>query len=1081
MRINKKIAYTVLTASALSFMPQAVKATVYDMGGTGSYGSITYSATGNNTCEKESVNMDCQGWSWIWYEYIGGDEFDGQDIQYTPQISSQSVHTDGDKVIITGDCAHEGSGFYHLGRNAYGDAADTFWTIWDSGTTIQTKWGNYGYRTTSGKYGHRETYSIAYLAGSDGLWYGWAGSKDADGKFNFERNDEFWGNYGLKTTLNNDNLEHFIQAKDSSGQWRDVYAAREYRTTEEVLAEYRRLTLEDEGTARDMPLTNWGFCSANVIDKVQQTYEGSAGISVNDESSDTFLNSSGGLKGNIATAETGDAVTTYTVSTSKIRVKAFAKTWATGEAEFDDTNFTVSLTQNGGMPPLNSKAYPSNKATSDWSGTDSYTTITLIPGIEYTLCSVNNYSTNYDSKATPTFYGAGYADACVIVKYDVECSDFTKADGTKHMVGEHEDYGRMKISTGKGELSVGDGGSSDKDDESYWVTKDDDITLRYYGCMGVQAAHDGGSGGEVVYNIDNNISPLYQNTNNYVALNSHVNQSIGGYELNIVGTKWAANGTNTLADRIHTNYQFGGDSSLAAKTSAQKTATGNQYLKTMSWPKKDGSTKTVSITVKNPYNYYLNPDTTTPDGSELTLGSSISYQVKIDTKGRKNAQTKSNTATEIKANTTQTHAWLFTISEGVSYGDLQSTLSSIATGADGDYFYQSGSTDLPIDKLSNALGGGYTEYASKHGNDMPLGEEIQLDADVDKDSIKVGTKVCAMAAVWPADSHNTNPDDFINYKTWDINSNDQSEALKGDVAGDAPYWRFSVGCRTIGKYPSVSVEGASLVTNGNISTKTTNYKGGAFGGWAEYDIVSTSAKFMGSGASMAYEPAYTQPQPNDKGDVNSSGFRSGERFPQTLGNTTEDKGTNEASEQLALAKKFAENIEGYCYSAPGVPSGKCNFASSVPDDGRGIYIYNGSMPIGSNIENKSKDAVMVIIGDNITIDRSVTRIDAIIIAKNSLDTCNGVNRNNADGNQDLLTYCNTELVINGAVYSAKKPDLKRTYGGGNIEGDTLDASTLLQRAEIFNYDPRIVKISYEINESLDATNASYVKELAPRL
>ncbi len=1068
---RKKIVYGLVIASVCSIIPEIARATVYDMGGTGSYGKVSYSATGSDTCTEGSVNMDCQGWSWIWYEYVGGDEFEGREIQYTPEIHSQSVYTDGNRVMIRGDCAKnvEGAGFYHLGRNAYGDAINTFWTQ-DSSYRALTQWGDFRYVTSKGKWGHRETYSIAYLAGDTGLWNGWAGSKDKNGKFNYERNDEFYANYGVDSKLSNSDLYHVIQAKDSKGNWRDVYKAKEYRTTSEVLAEYRRLTEEDSGTARDMPLGNWGFCSANDVIKIEQTYSGSAGISVNDESTDQFLDTSGNLSGNIATAESGDAIQTYRVSTPRVRVKAFAKTWATGDAEFYNTNFTVYSNKNG--VELDHKSYPNNNATAAWSGTNSYQTVDLIPGVTYTLCAVNKYSTNYNSRETPNFSGEGTAEACVNVIYDVDCADFLKADGTKHTVGEHENYGRMKIS-GKGDLSVGDGASGDTAD--YWVTKDDAITLSYYGCMGVQAHNDGNGGGEVTYSVDSNIGGLYSNTKNYVDSSSYSNQNISGYELGITGSNFAANKTNQLSDRSAAAYQFNGG---ATGTTAQKTQTGYKYEKTFSWPKKDGSTKSVSITVKNPYNYYLDPDISGFSSGKLTLGSTISANVSVAKNGRANEKlggSGGSSDVDYKTNTTIARAWLVSLPSSVTQDSLNKALQSDGTTKlDGDYFYTGGSDAEPINRLSSMAN-------SIESKDLNIDSSTTLERTI-SDSEEVGSKLCIMSAVWPADSHNILP----NGEDYTIkNSDDQSNALMGDNAGNNAYWRFEVNCQTVGKYPNISVEGASLVASGVVSTATIKYNGGIFGSWAEYDLIANGAKNIGSGASLAYANAYTKNSPNDAGDFTVDGGRnSSNYYPQSVGNKDGSNSSSDASEIYKLSSKFADSLISYCGDSESTSTGECTFANSVPDDGSGIYVYNGGFPIANNIVNNSKNAIMVIVGDDVAINKDVDRVDAIIIARNSFDTCAGHDRNEADGNQDLHENCNNQLVINGAVKTAGDDNLKldRTFGGGSMTGeDKLNPSTLMQRAEIFNYDPRIVKVSQDIWEKTDATNVQYVRELAPRL
>ena len=988
------------------------------MRGSGSSDSSSSSGSTSSSVdcsdEANSYLLYCSGWSWVKYSFVDGAP-EGTVVYFEP-YTKEAVSYDDSGIYISGNCAKKGGGFWHLGRN-YKASRYGLFDIYSSSPT-------YSYTSSATKMGHRETYNYDYLKN---LWAG--------------------GGALLREKQYDDkDLDHKLYANGKL-----IYQATEYGEWDEVVAEYQKA-----GGVGSIPGDMYAFCAYGGEDP--QTYTAEVELEIYDSETISVKHDERKDEGFVP----------HKVSSSNIKYNGKGVVWPQdSNSSQQKTSYSVTITPSG-------KSVSDLSAGGYWNGPADDSEINLVPGIVYNLCATNHYASSYDGD----FGGWQDISACTQIVYDVDCADFSKADGTKHTVGEHENYGRMKIS-GKGDLSVGDGASGDTAD--YWVTKDDKITLRYYGCMGVQAAYDGGSGGEVVYEIDNNISPLYLNTNNYVASNSHAGQSIGGYELNIVGTKWTADGTNTLADRIHTNYQFGGDSSVTAKTSAQKTATGNQYLKTMSWSKKDGTTKKVSITVKNPYNYYLNPSISNIDSGKLTLGSTISANVSVTKNGRANEKlgvSGGSSDVDYKTNTTIARAWLVSLPSSVTQGSLNDALSTGTTKLDGDYFYTGDSSSLPIDRLSSV------EPKKLAESDINIGsDDTVLEATI-SDSEEVGSKLCVMSAVWPADSHNILP----NGEDYTIkNSDDQSNALMGDNAGTNPYWRFEMNCQTVGKYPNISVESASLVASGEVSTATIKYNGGIFGSWSEYDLIANGAKNIGSGASLAYANAYTKNYPNDAGDFNVDGGRgSSNYYPQSVGNKDGSNSSSDASEIYKLSSKFADSLISYCGDSESTSTGECTFANSVPDDGNGIYVYNGGFPIANNIINNSKNAIMVIVGDNVAINKDVTRVDAIIIARNSFDTCagDGNDRNPADGNQDLLENCNNQLVINGAVKTAGGDNLKldRTFGGGSITGeDKLNPSTLMQRAEIFNYDPRIVKVSQDIWEKTDATNVQYVKELAPRL
>ena len=62
--------------------------------------------------------------------------------------------------------------------------------------------------------------------------------------------------------------------------------------------------------------------------------------------------------------------------------------------------------------------------------------------------------------------------------------------------------------------------------------------------------------------------------------------------------------------------------------------------------------------------------------------------------------------------------------------------------------------------------------------------------------------------------------------------------------------------------------------------------------------------------------------------------------------------------------------------------------------------------------------------------------------------------------------------------------MPRTFGGGSVleNGEFVkDPNTLVQRAEIFNYDPSVVEWAYRESQKNPHLETTYTETLAPRL
>ena len=157
--------------------------------------------------------------------------------------------------------------------------------------------------------------------------------------------------------------------------------------------------------------------------------------------------------------------------------------------------------------------------------------------------------------------------------------------------------------------------------------------------------------------------------------------------------------------------------------------------------------------------------------------------------------------------------------------------------------------------------------------------------------------------------------------------------------------------------------------------------------------------------------------------------------------------------------------------------------NSMDSTGGNIVIYGTGAPISygdGNYQDLSDIPQYVIIADgNLYIDRLVTRIDAILIAAGSTNTCakfsggtvTEATKDSRNEIQDL--YCNQQLQINGVVVTGALK-LYRIYGASA----GLDSIT---PAEIINYSPSIYMWGDDnASTGNSGIHTTYQRELAPR-
>ena len=352
-----------------------------------------------------------------------------------------------------------------------------------------------------------------------------------------------------------------------------------------------------------------------------------------------------------------------------------------------------------------------------------------------------------------------------------------------------------------------DSGSSKSATQTYWLSPKDKFRYKYDMCSGGALAEDANGTG----NDSKAYYSIYSGSTEATNSNWIWDGGLSTTRLSNLGINRTRFGESALA-RITNGYEYSKTSPTDTGYEVQDSDLGLSITNTL---KGDGNEATVTGTVKIPYNYYLDPSVSSEAGEKLVIGDSVTMSAQVDRKPRDNEQLKLSGSSVVPTKAkdiTKTYAWLFTLSKNVGSDALEAALMSGASKIDGDYYYvDNAPTDgsVPFKKIEYNLAGEYSLDGSNIRTDFALDGKVDITTSVGENE-EVGTKICMMVATWPADSHNDLKTDDSNKGIYGINNEYQTEALKKS-AGTNPYWRYSVNCRTVGKYPSVSIEGSSLI------------------------------------------------------------------------------------------------------------------------------------------------------------------------------------------------------------------------------------------------------------------------------
>lgn len=330
-----------------------------------------------------------------------------------------------------------------------------------------------------------------------------------------------------------------------------------------------------------------------------------------------------------------------------------------------------------------------------------------------------------------------------------------------------------------------------------------------------------------------------------------------------------------------------------------------------------------------------------------------------------------------------------------------------------------------------------------------------------------GAKICVAAAFYPS------------YSGADTNL---------DKAG-SKMWRISDSkCFTVGKKPTFQVWGGSFYGGGNVSTYSMvknslapniSINNGVivFGSWAEGLVV---ARDKVSGLTSGAATGLSDNQAGG-GSLETTENFCKYRTPLSFANYAINSSICPTVQATGLsgieAKKIT--IDNFTEETTAINNDVTIGNTTINASNTYVVNTNGNVYINGDIiyqdgtyTELSEIPKAFIAAKNISIACNVKRIDAILIAKNKLDTCSGSN-NDTQAGLDAPNRSN-QLVINGAITTGIL-DLNRTFGAATGIYSKIPA-------EIINYDTSVILWGRSIKNSEDYGRVyqTYLHELAPR-
>ena len=475
-----------------------------------------------------------------------------------------------------------------------------------------------------------------------------------------------------------------------------------------------------------------------------------------------------------------------------------------------------------------------------------------------------------------------------------------------------------------------------------------------------------------------------------------------------------------------------------------------------------------------PYNFRNETRITTEENKVVYAGESDGFSIAVETHPRTNSLTDGTYAT--------------TFSNAKLKVRLCNEDETNCYGTDG---VEDGTNEIDIGGL---------DIGKKYSTEV-ISDSVKVNLNIP--DVDAGSVVCLRSKMYPADS------------------GDESNWQNSDGSATWTEWSDKK-CFKVAKRPSLQVWGGSVYSAGMIdmmpSAKNNLYgyedeypykmigEGDhrVFGSWAELSLAANgNVNGLASGAGTGYaqagnaedakngkalEPVFDNLGGSAEGISTDYCLRSTLSFANTrcneavggLGGGLQGK---VSSDKKALISKFTGgNGGGYKLYNESETEGIDGFYGEIEEEdgiekkkvtrvivSNGDFAINGDIKYLENGYTNLEDVPKIIIyaKNDINIKCDVTRIDAVLIAENNINTCSDSDDINAEKNSK-------QLKINGSVIS-NTLTLNRTYGAAKGVNSVIPA-------EIVNYDTSLYLWA---NKQADVTTSgkmteAYIGELAPR-
>ena len=342
------------------------------------------------------------------------------------------------------------------------------------------------------------------------------------------------------------------------------------------------------------------------------------------------------------------------------------------------------------------------------------------------------------------------------------------------------------------------------------------------------------------------------------------------------------------------------------------------------------------------------------------------------------------------------------------------------------------------------------------------------------ENAEVGTKYCFALSISP----------YMMDPTW---SKETQDSFK-------EWYHGKPGCIIVVKKPKTQFLGGGIYAgSGVVASQSRRNIGGTervFGSWVEYELTTN-----GTNEGLATNSVFGIPTASNASANSSTNIKQQNRLTLANNNTSaygNFGGTNYAQAffnrmkshyqaQVSASKMVSYNPAqliipgGHYYSANQDVNLNLNH-EIITGDTTVIYAPNNTVTILGNIQNTNVNVRSVgqtiIIAKNININQDVTRVDAWLLASDSIDTCKITGSLSS-------AVCNKHLLVNGpVVVASNKADglkLNRTAGSeGAGDGIGNPGETFLLGYDVYQW------IVNQANVGGVRITTSYTKELPVR-